>query len=376
MADVIIAGGGLAGLFNALMLNRAGLQVTLIEKKQYPFHRVCGEYISNEILPLLEHLGIDVHSLGASRINRLEVTATSGAKLKQQLDLGGFGISRYLLDNYLYEMCAAEGVKFLLGTRVNDIRFMQNLFEVELPDSVLHSPLVIGAFGKRSSLDNKLSRPFFHRRSPYVGIKQHARIDFPTDLIQLNSFRNGYCGVSKIEGDRYCVCSLAHRDDLRRLGSLEALQEKVINQNPYQKAIFNSAEWLMDKPEVINEISFEKKQPVEKHILMSGDTAGMIAPLCGNGMTMAIHSAKILSNIIVLHYKGEQTFSLQQRAVLEQAYTLSWNQHFARRLWVGRQLQSLFGSNILMHAAIETLKHLPNVTNWMVKQTHGRSIYG
>lgn len=34
--DVIIAGGGLAGLFNALQLNRAGLQVTVIEKKTLP----------------------------------------------------------------------------------------------------------------------------------------------------------------------------------------------------------------------------------------------------------------------------------------------------------------------------------------------------
>jgi len=372
MNDVIIAGGGLAGLFNALLLNRAGLQVTVIEKKTYPFHRVCGEYISNELLPFFNQLGIDVFELGASQIKRLEVTATSGASFSQMLDLGGFGISRYTLDNYLYKKCLAEGVKFMLDTRIDDIRFANNAFEVVLSQECLTAPLVIGAFGKRSNLDSRLNRAFFTRRSPYVGIKIHARIDFPNDVIQLNSFRNGYCGVSKIEDDRYCICSLAHRNDLRRQGSLEALQDNIINSNPYQKEIFRNAILLMDKPEVINEISFEKKQPVENHILMSGDTAGMIAPLCGNGMTMAIHSAKMLSEIITQHYETGLPFSVQKRIILEQAYKLAWNRQFARRLWVGRQLQHLFGNNRLMHIAIETMNRVPRVAGWMVKQTHGK----
>jgi flavin-dependent dehydrogenase len=372
MNDVIIAGGGLAGLFNALLLNRAGLQVTVIEKKSYPFHRVCGEYISNEILPFLDHLGIDVFSLGASSIKRLEITATSGAKFEQDLDLGGFGISRYVLDDYLYQLCQTEGVKFLLNTRIDDIRFANNAFEVILANNVLTAPLVIGAFGKRSNLDSKLKRPFFFRHSPYVGIKIHARIDFPDDVIQLNSFKNGYCGVSKVEGDRYCICSLAHRNDLRKAGSLEALQDTVINRNLYQKEIFRNAELLMDKPEVINEISFEKKQPVENHILMSGDTAGMIAPLCGNGMTMAIHSAKILSAIMVHHYHPCKPFTAHDRHLLEQTYHRVWNQQFAKRLWVGRQLQHLFGNNRLMHTAIQVMNKMPSAANWMVKQTHGK----
>jgi flavin-dependent dehydrogenase len=372
MSDVIIVGGGLAGLFNALLLNRAGFRVTVIEKKTYPFHRVCGEYISNEILPFLSELGIDVHQLGASSIKRLEVTAPSGALFSQVLDLGGFGISRYKLDHHLYQQCEAEGVTFKLDTRVDDVCIVNNVFEVTTAHEVLNAPFVIGAFGKRSNLDSKLNRAFFTRRSPYVGIKIHARLQFPDDLIQLNSFKNGYCGVSKIEDDRYCICSLAHRNDLRAQGSLEALQENIINRNPHQREIFRNAELLMDKPEVINEISFEKKRPVENHIFMSGDTAGMIAPLCGNGMTMAIHSAKMLAQLIIEHYRPGELLSWQQRMVLEQSYRQAWNQQFARRLWVGRQLQHVFGNNRLMHTAIKTMNLMPGLANWMVKQTHGK----
>jgi flavin-dependent dehydrogenase len=276
MTDVIIVGGGLAGLFNAILLNRAGLKVTLIERKSYPFHRVCGEYISNEVIPFLNTLNIDLDALNVARINRLEVTSVSGVVVSKQLDLGGFGLSRYTFDDYLCKKAVAEGVTCLLNTKVEDITFQDNQFLVSIPGQQLCAPLVIGAFGKRSNLDQKLKRKFFYKRNPYLAVKFHIRADFPDDLIQLNNYRNGYCGVSKVDGDRYCMCYLAHRDDLRHYGTLKELEKNIICTNPHLKRLFDNAQFLLDKPEVINEISFEKKQPVEQHILMSGDTAGMI----------------------------------------------------------------------------------------------------
>jgi flavin-dependent dehydrogenase len=371
MSDVIIVGGGLAGLFNAILLNRAGLQVTLIEKKTYPMHRVCGEYISNEVIPFLSKLDIDLAQLNVARINRVEVTAASGTKFTQKLDLGGFGLSRYTFDNFLYHKAKTEGVNFMTGTRVEDIRFITDHFEVATPTQVLTAPLVIGSFGKRSNLDQKLKRPFFYKRSPYLAVKFHVRMDFPTDLIQLNNYKDGYCGVSKTDGDRYCMCYMAHRDDLRKYGSLQSLEENIIRKNPYLNDIFTNAEFLLDKPEVINEISFEKKAPVDNHIFMSGDTAGMIAPLCGNGMTMAIHSAKILSEKIISHYKAGN-FTESNRANLEADYTQSWNQQFAQRLWVGRQLQRLFGNNNTTALTLHLLNGLPPVSRYLISKTHGK----
>ena len=370
MSDVIIVGGGLAGLFNAILLNKAGYKVTVIERKAYPFNRVCGEYVSNEVIPFLAGLSIDLDALNVSRINRLEVTASSGTKVSKKLDLGGFGLSRYTFDNYLYQKAKAEGVNFLLNTRAQDILFVGEIFRVVLPDKVLHAPLVIGCFGKRSNLDQTLNRPFFYKRSPYLAVKFHIRADFPDDLIQLNNYQNGYCGVSKVEGDKYCMCYLAHRDDLRKHGTMAALEQNVICKNPYLKKLFDTAEFLWDKPEVINEISFEKKQAVENHILMSGDTAGMIAPLCGNGMSMAIHSAKTLSGHIIRYY-DPQNFSLLQRAQLERAYTADWEAQFARRLWVGRTMQRLFGRDAATEVSLRLLNALPGVADYLISKSHG-----
>jgi flavin-dependent dehydrogenase len=371
MADVIIIGGGLAGLFNAIQLNRAGFQVIVIEKKTYPFHRVCGEYISNEVLPFMESLDIDVHQLGAANITQLEITSAAGKSFKSKLDLGGFGLSRYTLDNYLYQKAQTEGVKFMLNTRVEDVRFMQDRFEVVIPGSTLIAPLVIGSYGKRSNLDQKLKRNFFYKRSPYLAVKFHIKANLPDNLIQLNNYKDGYCGVSKVDNDRYCMCYLAKRDDLRKYGSLPALEENVIRKNPYLDAIFNSAEFLLDKPEVINEISFEKKAPVEQHLLMSGDTAGMIAPLCGNGMAMAIHSSKILSTHIIKHYQPGK-FTAQHRAALEQDYTRSWDKEFANRLWAGRQMQRMFGRDSMTGLTITALNNIPALANFLIRTSHGQ----
>jgi flavin-dependent dehydrogenase len=248
MTDVIIVGGGLAGLFNAILLNRAGLKVTLIERKTYPFHRVCGEYISNEVIPFLSALDIDLNALNVARINRLEVTSVSGIVVSKKLDLGGFGLSRYTFDDFLYKKAIAEGVNCMVDTKVDDITFHDNQFLVSLQGAQLNAPLVIGAFGKRANLDQKLKRNFFYKRSPYLAVKFHIRADFPDDLIQLNNYRNGYCGVSKIDGDRYCMCYLAHRDDLRYYGTLKELEKNVICTNPHLKKLFDDAEFLLYKP--------------------------------------------------------------------------------------------------------------------------------
>lgn len=195
MTDVLIIGGGLAGLFNAIRLNRAGLSVTVIEKKSYPFHRVCGEYISNEVLPYLKILDVDADQLGASHITHLEITSAGGKRFGCKLDLGGFGISRYTFDNYLYHKAKSEGVRFLLNTRVEDVRFVYDKFEVVIPGQILTAPLVIGSYGKRSNLDQKLKRDFFYKRSPYLAVKFHIKADFPDNLIQLNNYKARYKNV-------------------------------------------------------------------------------------------------------------------------------------------------------------------------------------
>ena len=77
-AGVVIIGGGLAGLAAALDLAGRGHQVVVIERKQYPFHKVCGEYVSREVLPYLRRLGADPAPLGPATISRFRLSSPAG----------------------------------------------------------------------------------------------------------------------------------------------------------------------------------------------------------------------------------------------------------------------------------------------------------
>lgn len=368
MKKIIVIGGGLAGLISAIQLVRNGVPCLVIEKKTYPFHRVCGEYISNEVVPFLHALKLYPTHLELPAIRRFRLSAVSGRAETIPLDLGGFGISRYMFDAFLYEEAKKSGVEFLLNTEVQDVRFLDNQFHIKTSDQRFESPLVIGAFGKRSKLDVTLNRDFIRKRSPYVGVKYHLRTDHPQDLIALHNFPGGYCGMSCVEDNKVNLCYLTNRKNLKAYRNIADMERAVLFRNPKLKFIFENAEFLLNPPETINEISFETKSPVEDHILMAGDAAGMITPLCGNGMAMAIHAGKILSELIIKHYR-EQSFS---RELLERTYTSVWNQNFAARLWAGRQIQKLFGNTITSAMAVGLAVYVRPVANLMVKASHGK----
>ena len=131
--DVLIIGGGLAGLVNAIHLSRLGLQVVLIEKNDYPKHKVCGEYISNEVLPYLRFLEADPMLLGAKRINRFVMSSVKGTKIESKLSMGGFGISRYALDHFLFQKAIENGGNIIKAT-VDKVAFLEDQFEVKTKD--------------------------------------------------------------------------------------------------------------------------------------------------------------------------------------------------------------------------------------------------
>ena len=107
---------------------------------------------------------------------------------------------------------------------------------------------------------------------------------------------------------------------------------------------------------------------MEQHVLMAGDAAGMVTPLCGNGMAMAIHSAKILSEHVIQFYKNEH----YSRAQLEHDYSKAWTRLFARRLWTGRQIQRLFGDAWTSNLAVSLARHATPLAHFLIKKTHGK----
>ena len=366
--DIIVIGGGLAGLCNAIHLSKLGKKVLLIEKNEYPKHKVCGEYISNEVLPYLDFLEVNPFDFGAVRINKFQLSTTKSNIISAKLPLGGFGISRYTLDLVLSEKAKENGVMILQDT-VLDVTFLKDFFQVETKqNSIFTSKIAIGAFGKRSLLDVKMGRNFIQKKSPYLGVKIHVKGNFKEDLVALHNFKGGYCGVSKVENNAINLCYITNYATFKQYKNIEDFQEQVVFKNNYLKEIFHSSEALFEKPLSISQISFETKKPVENHILMCGDSAGMIHPLCGNGMSMAIQSAQLASKLILNYFNGE----IETRKELEKQYIRQWNRKFSLRLKAGHFIAMLFRKDTIASVLLQILKKLPFLLPIIIKQTHGK----
>ncbi|MBC7874542.1 MAG: NAD(P)/FAD-dependent oxidoreductase [Ferruginibacter sp.] len=369
--DTAIVGGGLAGLALSIQLARLGHRIVLFEKEQYPFHKVCGEYISLEAWDFLTDLGVDLDRMKVPIITRLQVSSPNGKLLQHDLPLGGFGISRYKLDHTLAQLALKAGVVLKENTKVNDVVFNENEFIIDTAQQTFRAKLVCGTYGKRSNIDIKWKRPFTAAKSKlnnFIGVKYHIRGDYPANTIALHNFKNGYCGIVKIEDDKYNLCYLTTAANLQKSnGDIRLMEQTILSQNPYLKKIFTGSTMLSEAPLTISQISFDRKSQVENHVLMIGDAAGMITPLCGNGMSMALHGSKLVSGPIHKFLQGQTT-----REKMETRYSFQWQRQFARRLRTGRRIQRLFGRKWLSNMFIPLLKPFPRLVDSLIRMTHGK----
>src|SRR5690554_2942491 len=364
--DVIVIGGGLAGLTTALHLSQNGVEVCLIEKKHYPRHKVCGEYVGNEVLPYLNSLQINPFQFGAKKVESFQITDKKGKNIETKLPLGGFGISRYTFDNVLYE--AIKDKVHVVFETVVDVSCDNEKGVVQTQNKkTFQAPIVVGAFGKRSNLDTFLKRKFIQKKSPWLAVKNHFEYDFPEDTVALHNFHGGYCGLSKTETDVVNACYLTTFNSFKKWGNVADFQTNVLSENPYLNTFYKHAAPIFDKPLTISQISFDRKKPVENHIFMIGDSAGLIHPLCGNGMAMAIRGAQIFSETYISAFqKGEIN-----RNELEQRYSMLWNKEFSTRLEVGRYIQKALMNPISSQLGFTLAKTFPSLIPKIITKTHG-----
>jgi len=373
--DVAVIGGGLAGLAAAIEMSKKGNSVILFEKKRYPFHKVCGEYISMESWNYLQMLGLDLKALDLPKIDQLLVSDLRGRTLNHQLGLGGFGISRFKLDAMLAELAKASGVQLMEACRVEKLEFHEKVDQhrIESQEDSYYSKLLVASYGKRSKLDKQWQRNFIERALPtnrnFTAVKYHIKAKLPADQIGLHIFDGGYCGISKVEGeDRYCLCYLTLASAIQKAGGIEALEDQELRKNPFLNQYLDYPRYY-ERPEVIAQVNFSSRSQIEEQAFMLGDTAGLIVPLCGNGMSMALHSAHLWSGLANQYFSGEI-----DRKRLEQDYRKSWNQLFKIRLAVGRSLQTAFYKPRLSSLLIKFLSRSKWITGRLVALTHGKEI--
>lgn len=370
--DVAIIGGGLAGSSAALMLAAAGYHAGLFEAKCYPHHKVCGEFLSSECIHLFNPLGVTskIQALCPISIRAVQITAPNGTTWTSPLTGEAWGLSRFSLDKLLVDHARQHGVAVYENSTVTHISGrLSEKFCLEIRSashlSTCQASVVIAAHGKRSNLDRALNRSFLDKPQPFMGLKNHFHGPPLGDQVRLFVFPGGYCGMSEVEGGLANVCLLVRQEVFRQTGgTIEQFIAWMCQQNPPLGQWLSQATPIHDRWLSIGQVPFIRKRVVENDILMAGDAAGLITPLAGDGMVMALHGGMLAAAFV--------DKIIRQPALaksLLKDYTQDWQRQFANQMRLARALQSIMLRPSLLTPGLHLLNRFPVMGELLVRYT-------
>lgn len=306
--EIIITGGGLAGLSLASALRLQQIPVTVLEAGSYPRHRVCGEFISGVSDATLEALGI-ARLFDDARRHRTLGWFESGRLIhRDSLKQPAHGISRYLLDQRLRDHVESLGAFVRTG-----IKGTRQPGEGR-----------VWTAGRRSS------------QGPWIGLKAHVRgIKTPDDL-EMHAGTNGYAGLAGVEDGWTNVCGLFRMDRTIKAAPGRMLAAYLeAGGNSKLAGLLATCEWRTESISAVAGFQLGHQEAVPG-LLALGDAVSMIPPFTGNGMSMAFQSAELAVEPLAAWSGGEKSW---QAAVNE--IRIRTERKFKRRLAVAATLHSI-----------------------------------
>ena len=281
----------------------------MIESKEYPRHKVCGEFLSGRGSEVLAGVGLEVAKLGAS-VQAISFHQNSKKSLPLALPQPGIGISRYRFDFLL-----AETLKKLGGHVRSSCRFQSSRLEEGY----------VCATGRRRQTQSKWK---------WYGLKAHVSdVDLASDL-ELHFTDNGYVGLCRVEGGKINVCGLFRRparsaarspNFVGHLTSATSLRERLMR-----------AKWDERSFAAVSGLPVGRGEPPPMDEFRLGDALSMIPPFTGNGMSLALESASLAVDPLVGYSRGELSWA--EALALFQRVT---RKYFRRRLTLANAAQNL-----------------------------------
>jgi flavin-dependent dehydrogenase len=286
----LVIGGGPAGAAVAIRLAQAGREVVLLEREAGAHDKVCGEFLSFEAVDSLRALGIDPLDLGAVAIDSLEV-CIGGRRSRTALPFAALSLSRRVLDAALLERAATAGASVRRGTRATGADRHGDGWVVRTASSDMPATEVFLASGKH---DLKGARRPPGRQNDLVGFKQHLRLAEPLGRqVELHLFDGGYAGLEPVEAGLSNLCLVVRKKVLAAAGGdWDALLTSLRKRCPHLDARLDGAASLTPKPLAIAAIPYGYVCHRSDGLWRLGDQAAVIPSFAGEGMAIALHSAR------------------------------------------------------------------------------------
>jgi menaquinone-9 beta-reductase len=307
MATALIVGGGVAGAALAAMLARAGCPVVLLERTPGPHHKVCGEFLSDEALRYLHDLGIDPVALGAVAVEAVRI-ARDGRAATAPLPFPALSLSRRVLDDAILRRASQFGADIRRGVRVRSLRRQDRAW---CADCEKGEPVSAGAAflatGKHDLRDRRRPKGI---QSDLVAFKLHWRLapDQYAVLarhVELILFPGGYAGLEPVEGGLANLCLVVRRRDFATMGqNWDALLAAIRLRSVHLDRRLADATPCWPRPLAISSIPYGFVRMASNDLWYLGDQAAVIPSFSGDGMAIALHSARLAANYYLGGYSA------------------------------------------------------------------------
>lgn len=332
-----VIGGGLAGASTALLLARAGKDVTLFEKTKGAHHKVCGEFISHEGQMVLRHFGvmeelIDGVWIENFRLSMDEKTATV------QLPFRGYSLSRYRLDETLLKTCEKSDVTIWRGQVVKSLEKHGEKWRLATTDAIEDFDNVVLATGKHDLRGHGRSGGL---QRDYIGFKLNLRLRAEA-AEQLRGhgdilfFDGGYAGLELIEEGIATLALIVNKRVFNvNDGSFEHLYSRLCFENQWAAWMFRESTWIWQRALSIANIPYGYVYfgRGQTGLYRVGDQFAVIPSFSGDGMSIALTSGLQCADALCHGVGQRQYHHSLYKAHANQVRLAVWIQEMAARRW-------------------------------------------
>ena len=308
-ADAVVVGGGIAGAAVAVHLGRAGREVVVLEREPDTHDKVCGEFVSVEAVHYLRALGIEPAVLGAVAIDTVKVHRARAA-VDCALPFPAVSVSRRALDEAVLGAAQAAGASVVRGRPVRALRRGSDGWVAELDGgggiAARQAFLATGkhdlrGFPRPRGLQNDL-----------LAFKQHwrprtAAADVRRPWVELLLFPGGYAGIEPVEDGILNLCLVVRRGRFADVGGRwEALLAALRAGLPRLEEALADREACFARPLAVAAIPYGLVQRADGGPWRLGDQAAVIPSFAGDGIAIALHSARMAADYCLAGRDGSE----------------------------------------------------------------------